>query len=84
MDDHLGQRDLGRPDRMVERALEVDHAEQLAAVDDGRRDLAPDIVAGRPIVGILRGRPERTGSRWLAAARPMIPTPISISWNGAG
>ena len=32
--------------------LEVDDPEQLAAVNDRGRDLAPDVVAGRAIVGI--------------------------------
>ena len=52
VDDHLGERDLRRADRMLERPLEVHDAEQLAAVDDRRRDLAPNVVACRAIVGV--------------------------------
>ena len=52
MDDHLGERDLGRPDRPLRGPLEVHDAEQLVAVDDRRGDLARDIVACREVVGV--------------------------------
>ena len=52
VDDHLGEGHLGRPDRPLGGPLEVDDAEQLVAVDDRRRYLAPDVVAGRPVVGV--------------------------------
>ena len=50
--EHLRKRDLRRSDRMLERPLEVDDPEQLPAVDDRGRDLAPNVVARRAIVGI--------------------------------
>ena len=52
MHDHLRERDLDGSDRVLERSLEVHDAEQLPAVDDRRRDLAPNVVARRAIVGI--------------------------------
>ena len=52
MDDHLGQGDLGRTDRPLGRAFEIDDAEQLVLVDDGCRDFAPDVVAGGSIVRV--------------------------------
>ena len=52
VDDHLGEGDLGRADRPFGGPLEVDDAEQLVAVDDRGGDLAPDVVACRPVVRV--------------------------------
>ena len=52
VDDHLGQGDLGGTDRALVGPLEVDDPEQLVLVDDRCGDLAPDVVARRPIVRV--------------------------------
>ena len=51
-DDQPGQGDLRGADRMLDRPLEVDDAEELAVVDDRRRDLAPDVIARGAVVGV--------------------------------
>ena len=70
MHDHLGERDLGRADRVLERPLEVDDAEQLPAVDDRGRDLAADVVTCRAIVGIGEDVGHELGLLRLGGPRP--------------
>ena len=55
--DPLGDQDQGRSVGLVEpadtRVLEVEHADQLAAGEQRRADLAADVVVRAPVVGVL-------------------------------
>ena len=99
MDDHLREGHLCWSDRSLERALEVDDAQQLTAVDDRRRDLASDVVAGHPVVGIdedvrhelgleCRGRPADDACTDLQLVEwcryPATPTIVSDPGRRAG
>ena len=49
---HLGDRDVGRADRLGRRALEVDDPEELVVVEDRDRHLAADVRSCRSVVRI--------------------------------
>ena len=80
--EHLGERHVGRRrSGRASGALEVDDAQELIARAHRGGDLAADVVARGAVVGVGEDVRDELVSR-LDAARPMMPTPISMTWNG--